>query len=326
MVRLGVVGAGWMAQLHISNFKRIDNCEVVAITDHRPNLMIAVADKFSIPRRYINPYELMDDNKVDAVAVVTYRSQTADYVLASLKAGKYVFSEKPIAPTTEIAKELMVYPEYFVAYNKRYDAGVILLQDIVQEIQETPLYIRSWNYGGKYDRSRYPSIRSGSRDTVEVIVPEWVPESLAHEYEKYLDLFCHDLNIFRIFAKPIHVLNVARDGQGIRVVTFTDGQRISTFETARKMQEEWNEGIELVYEKETIRLTFNSPLACVSALVARSKSFYPAKFCNTYYKEAEAFIEGINHGMAWKPSTGAHDAFKDIQLVEAIWKRLLFDS
>ena len=69
-VKLGYVGCGFMAQkVHIPNFLRISECDLVAIAEVRAELGQKVQDRYRIPTLYTDHLELAGDSEVEAVAV-----------------------------------------------------------------------------------------------------------------------------------------------------------------------------------------------------------------------------------------------------------------
>jgi len=52
-VKLGIVGGGFIGQLaHLMNYIEVDNCEIVALAEIRPELRRRIADRYGIPRTY----------------------------------------------------------------------------------------------------------------------------------------------------------------------------------------------------------------------------------------------------------------------------------
>ena len=78
-VKLGYVGCGFMAQkVHILNFLRISECELVAIAEVRAELGEKVQDRHRVPKLYKDHLELAADSEIEAVAV------SADFALQAI--------------------------------------------------------------------------------------------------------------------------------------------------------------------------------------------------------------------------------------------------
>ena len=113
-----------------------------SIADYRPKLLKKVANRYQIPRTYNNHHDLLKDNEVNTVIVVTPRTYTGPTVFDCLKAGKNVISEKPMAGSYDQARELFETAQnmslrYLVGYMKRYDEGVQLGKRILDRALKT---------------------------------------------------------------------------------------------------------------------------------------------------------------------------------------------
>ncbi|MBQ9741055.1 MAG: Gfo/Idh/MocA family oxidoreductase [Kiritimatiellae bacterium] len=95
-LRVGLIGAGGMADYHVAGFKKA-GAEVVAIADPDPEAAEAAAAKFEISNVYDTAEEMLAREKLDAVSVITPNKFHCPLVLKALKAGKHVFCEKPPA-------------------------------------------------------------------------------------------------------------------------------------------------------------------------------------------------------------------------------------
>lgn len=95
-LRIGIIGAGGMANYHIPGFQSA-GAEVVAIADVCKAAAQKMADKFGIPTVYDDVAGMLKTGKLDAVSVITPNKFHKPLVLQALKAGKHVFCEKPPA-------------------------------------------------------------------------------------------------------------------------------------------------------------------------------------------------------------------------------------
>ena len=140
-VKLGYVGCGFMAQkVHILNFLRISECELVAIAEVRAELGEKVQARHRVPKLYKDHLELAADSEIEAVS--------ADFALQGeiakdlLSAGKCVFMEKPMAVSVKQAESLLetaksTNTKLMVGYMKRYDAGNELVKLNVAQFRQT---------------------------------------------------------------------------------------------------------------------------------------------------------------------------------------------
>ena len=68
MVRIGMIGAGNIANIHIASYKKNPNVEIAAICDINPERLKETADKFGIEKRYASAAEMLASEKLDAVS------------------------------------------------------------------------------------------------------------------------------------------------------------------------------------------------------------------------------------------------------------------
>lgn len=99
IVRLGIIGTGGMANCHAENYRKIPDCTLVAATDVVKDRVEEFCKKHSIPNAYTNVDELLAREDIDAVSIVTPDGFHAPLSIKSLKAGKHVLCEKPLAVT-----------------------------------------------------------------------------------------------------------------------------------------------------------------------------------------------------------------------------------
>lgn len=106
MVRLGMIGAGNIANLHISSYKKNPNVEITAICDINPDRLNETADKFGIKNRYSSVKEMLANEKLDAADVCVWNCAHAECTIAALEAGLDVLCEKPMAMSYDEAKAM----------------------------------------------------------------------------------------------------------------------------------------------------------------------------------------------------------------------------
>lgn len=105
-VRLGVLGAGNIAALNVAGYLDHPRCDVVAVCDADAEVAAAAARRWGVPRACTTVEELLADDEVDAVEVLTPTHLHHRHVLAALRAGKHVSVQKPVANTVAEAREL----------------------------------------------------------------------------------------------------------------------------------------------------------------------------------------------------------------------------
>ena len=106
-LRIGMIGPGGMGQAHIGRIHAgIAGGRVVAVADLNRDHATAVAAGIQ-GRAFTSSQELIASDDVDAVMICSYGPAHEADVIAAVEAGKYVFCEKPLAPTAEACLRIM---------------------------------------------------------------------------------------------------------------------------------------------------------------------------------------------------------------------------
>ena len=104
--KIGVIGTGSIAQLHLDAYAVHPDVELVAVSDINLERAQAVADQYGAKRAYGDPNDLLADAEVDGVSICTWNNSHASWAIAAVKSGKHVLVEKPISRTYAEALEL----------------------------------------------------------------------------------------------------------------------------------------------------------------------------------------------------------------------------
>jgi predicted dehydrogenase len=139
-VKVGVVGAGVIAQVMHLNFLRElnDRFEVAALCDIAPDNAAANAASFDIPAVFTDWREMLEA-PIDAVVILTSGSH-APMAVAAAKAGKHILVEKPMCFSVAEGKEMRDAADaagvvLMVAYPKRYDPAFDRFREEVAGIE-----------------------------------------------------------------------------------------------------------------------------------------------------------------------------------------------
>lgn len=152
VLRIGVVGTGAIGREHINRItNKLSGGKIVAVTDVNEIAAKQTVEQYQLDAAiYPDDTALIADPNVDAVVVTSWGPAHESTVLAAIKAGKFVFCEKPLATTAEGCKRIveaeMKHGKKLVqvGFMRRYDSGYIQLKKTIEnnEIGE-PLMIRA---------------------------------------------------------------------------------------------------------------------------------------------------------------------------------------
>ena len=96
-VRVGLVGTGFVAELHMYAYKRVYGvgAEVVAAVS-RSDQVETFAQKHKIAQTYRDYRALLADPAIDVVDICTPPALHAQMIIDAVRAGKHVICEKPL--------------------------------------------------------------------------------------------------------------------------------------------------------------------------------------------------------------------------------------
>ena len=98
-LRFGLIGAGRIGTYHATTLaRRLPGVQLVMVADPAAGAAERLAAELGAEAT-IDPQELIDDPRVEAVAITCASTAHADLVVAAAHAGKAVFVEKPMALT-----------------------------------------------------------------------------------------------------------------------------------------------------------------------------------------------------------------------------------
>lgn len=112
MIRIGIIGYGYWGPNLVRNFNGLDDAEVVAISDLRPERLKA-AQKFypGIKTLTKDANDILKATDIDAVVIATPVSTHFSLGMEALSHGKHLFVEKPFTATVEQAERLIELAE-----------------------------------------------------------------------------------------------------------------------------------------------------------------------------------------------------------------------
>jgi UDP-N-acetylglucosamine 3-dehydrogenase len=105
-LRVAVIGTGFWGKNHARIYKELPSTELVAICDVNSERAKSVANQFGV-KAYTSSSRMLKNDEIEAISVCTWSTKLAKEALKSLKAGKHVLVEKPMATNTKQAEKLL---------------------------------------------------------------------------------------------------------------------------------------------------------------------------------------------------------------------------
>lgn len=174
-VSLGLIGAGRAGMIHARNFRAaVPHAVLTAVADPCRDNVQAALEELEIEKGYEDYRELLEDEEIDAVIIVTPTKYHCEIAVAAAKAGKHILCEKPMAMTVEecevmeaAAKEYHVKLQ--VAFMRRFDSAFTEAKNVVDagEIGDVVM-VRSNTRGPSIPKPWMYDIRKSNGPLAEV--------------------------------------------------------------------------------------------------------------------------------------------------------------
>ncbi|RKX71660.1 hypothetical protein DRP53_00820 [candidate division WOR-3 bacterium] len=138
-IPIGVVGCGAHAQtVHIPILSQSDQFDLIGICDCDEKKLELVGEKYQIRRRYLEFQELLNDNEIEAVVIVTPESLHHVMVISALRCGKHVLCEKPMAEkradAEAVAEAVRASDRIFaLGLNERFRPEVQAIKQLIEK-------------------------------------------------------------------------------------------------------------------------------------------------------------------------------------------------
>ena len=264
MLRVGIVGLGFMGWVHWLVYKRLAGIEVVAICEQ--DAVRRGGDWRSIRGNFGPPGEMVDLSKirvfdsldrmlsegdVDLVDICLPPSLHSEAVLVSLDAGKHVFCEKPMALTVADCEKMV---DRARQVNRRLYVGHVL--PFFPEYSVARQAVRSGEYG---------RLLGGTFKRV-ISDPKWLKDfyNPARIGGPLIDLHIHDAHFIRLlFGMPRRALSRGRVRGGVvsycnSLLEFDDPTIVVSCVSGVIDQQgrPFNHAFELHFERATIQFEF----------------------------------------------------------------------
>ncbi len=279
-IKLGFVGAGFMGQkAHMSNYAALtDLCEIRAVADPRRKMAENVARRYGIPEVYGDHRELLAKSDVDAIVAIQPYSNHINVVPDILRAGKALFTEKPIAVAVETGERLAALAKennvlYMVGYHKRSDPAMEYAKRLADEWRATGEYGRlrlvritmppgDWIGGGGHgvigSDEPYPALQHEP-------FPAYFDEKSGREYNGFVNYYIHQVNAMRfLLGEPYKVTYAEKSG--VLMVVESQSGVCGTLEMAPyNTTVDWQESYLVAFERGYIKVDLPAPLASQQA-------------------------------------------------------------
>ena len=106
--RVGLIGCGGRQNAHVSTFRQVENCEIVATTDWNQSVSDKFAKKHDIPATYASVEEMLQNVDLDIVTIVTRPKWMYGPVMEAMNSNvRGILMEKPFGVNIEDSKAIL---------------------------------------------------------------------------------------------------------------------------------------------------------------------------------------------------------------------------
>jgi myo-inositol 2-dehydrogenase / D-chiro-inositol 1-dehydrogenase len=298
-IRIGVIGAGRIGQLHMDNIQQhIPNAEIVAIADVALEHAQTVGRKLGVADVYPDPAPIFADSTIDAVLICSSTDTHASFIEDAARAGKHIFCEKPIALDLDVIdRALDVVAEAGVClqigFNRRFDPNFAEAKRLISQDALGAVHV----------------VKITSRD------PEPPPPSyVAVSGGMFLDMTIHDFDMARFIAgsevEEVYAVGAVLVDPAIgeagdidtAVITlrFANGA-LGTIDNSRKAVYGYDQRLEVFGEKGQIVVGNPKPHTAVLSLANGDSAppllhFFLQRYSDSFVAELSAFMDAIENG------------------------------
>ena len=134
--KFGVLGCGFWAKYQISGWKELDGVELVALYNRTHSKAEDFAREFVVPKIYDTPEQMMSDDEIDFVDIITDVAAHSELVHLAAKYRKPVICQKPMARSLDEGKTMVEVCKkagvpFMVHENWRWQRPIRKLKEII---------------------------------------------------------------------------------------------------------------------------------------------------------------------------------------------------
>jgi myo-inositol 2-dehydrogenase/D-chiro-inositol 1-dehydrogenase len=296
-LKIGLVGTGAIGRTHVERINNsLQGARVIACSDVNVAFGKSVAEKYGC-KFFEDGEAMIADNDIDAVIVATLDPFHEQYVMSAIKAGKYVFVEKPLAPEADACKRI-VDAEIAggkklvqVGFMRRYDPGYRQLKKMIEDkTYGEPLLLHCAHRNASVDDN--------------FTTPMSVENSMIHEIDCLRWLLGEDYATAEVaFGKKTRNASGHLQDPQVMILTTKSGVRIDV-ESFVNCKYGYDIKCEVVCEEGTINLPepANAMIRTNAARVTPICSDWSQRFVEAYNVEFQEWINGCNAGRVDGPT------------------------
>lgn len=314
MIRVAIVGAGFIAHAHAAAYASLPDVDLVMIADPRRNEAERLAATYGA--RAETSAEAVWRSDVDVVSICTPTPTHAELSIAGLRAGKHMLCEKPIAGNVADAEAILeaaasaetTGTRFMVGHVSRFEADHLKAKAVLDSGDIGTLRMASQSITGPF--------------------PDWSSDGWFADSEKsggpLVDLAIHSFDYLAwLFAKPVVRVSTVGVWSKIALPTYAlstlsfDGGGLATVEVS--WAHPTSEGLRVRTEIAGTRGRISWNYADIAAMRVVQEGSVPKDVLmpgeNSFKAQIRSFIDSIQNGTP--VAVGAREALTALRIALA---------
>lgn len=137
-VRIGAIGAGFIADYHLAGLAAAGGADVRVVCGRTPETTQALATRYGIPEIATDWRQVLGRKDIDAVVITTPDNTHAEIAIAAAQAGKAILLQKPMATSSAECRKVIAAARAArihlqVSFMHRYFEEVVRTREILAE-------------------------------------------------------------------------------------------------------------------------------------------------------------------------------------------------
>lgn len=315
-IRMAVIGAGRIGQIHATNAARNGNVSLAGVADAIPEPAAKLAAQLGTS--VLSVEQILADRTIDAVLIGSSTDTHADLILRAAAAGKHIFCEKPVDLDLNRARDCekavrVAGKACLIGFQRRFDPTFSAL------------------------KARIEKGEIGELEALSVISRDPGAPPVAYLQRSggiFKDMLIHDFDIFRwIFGEEAEtvyatasaltdpsIASVANDADTTAVVIRTVTGKLAQIHTSRRAAYGYDQRFEVLGSKGMLQAGNHRPTEVVASgpevvSIDKPEDFFLQRYERAYRNELDHFIAVLGGHEALRVSI--EDGVKALELADA---------
>lgn len=304
-INVGIVGLGRLGRIHANNLRnKIPNINLIAACSVVDSELDYAKSELACEKVFKDYDEMVNDEEIDAVVLVSPSSLHCNQITKALEAGKHVFCEKPLGDNIEemedVKAAVAAHPNqvFMLGFMRRFDPSYQYAKEIVDrgEIGEITL-MRCYGIDPHEGMASFVEFAKNSKSG-----------------GLFLDMAVHDIDLIRWFTgkefKSVWALgnNIAYpeldelgDTETGAALCRLEENKIGILVSGRNSAHGYQVETEIIGTKGSLRISNLQEKNLVTVLndkgiIRPTSQNFPERFREAFVNELEAFSEYILNG------------------------------